>query len=662
MRKINRLTIILGVLIVITMLLVACTSTDTKSKLERIKYNNPGLEVDLGVGLWAWPLPMDYDGDGDFDLLVSCVDKPYFGMYFFENISGDKKMPVFKPSVKIGPGIRNIQVSYVNGQVRLLSPGQEIINFKENNFEQQKQIYPTDKIHQGKVRANQWKYCDYEGDGDLDLIVGIGDGKEYGWDNAYNSEGKWMNGPIHGFVYLIKNNGTTIQPKYEEPVKIEADGKPVDVYGMPTPNFADFDNDGDLDLLCGEFLDKFTYFENIGSRTFPKYKKGRILKYKNKPIKMDLEMIVPVAFDWDKDGDVDLIVGQEDGRVTFIENTGKIVGGMPQFLLPAFFRQQADEIKFGALVTPFSVDWDNDGDEDLICGNTSGYIGFIENLNGANPPKWAEPTYLKADGEVIRIQAGYNGSIQGPCEAKWGYTTLNVADWDGDGLPDIVVNSIWGKILWYRNIGTLEEPKLIGSQAIEVDWQGRPPKPEWNWWNPKRNNLVTQWRTTPVVIDLNEDGLNDLVMLDHEGYLAFFERVKKNKKLILLPGKRIFKTEGPSIFDNKQRPKNTQSGVLQLNDGTAGSSGRRKLCFVDWDIDGKLDLLVNSVNLNFMRNVSNKKGEFVFRDMGEITDYVLAGHTTSPTIVDWDKNKIPDLLIGAEDGFFYFIKNPFGEQ
>ncbi|MBC8182923.1 VCBS repeat-containing protein [candidate division KSB1 bacterium] len=662
MQKSNGVAFIISVLIITFLLSVACTSINTKSKLERIKYNNPGLHVDLGVGLWAWPLPMDYDGDGDFDLLVSCVDKPYFGMYFFENIGGNKKMPVFKPSVKVGPGINNIQVSYVDGQVRLLSPGQEITNFKEKNFGQQKQIYPTDKIHQGKVRANQWKFCDYEGDGDLDLIVGIGDGKEYGWDNAYNSNGEWMNGPIHGFVYLIQNNGTTNKPEYEEPVKIEAGGKPVDVYGMPTPNFADFDNDGDLDLLCGEFIDKFTYFENIGSRMSPTYSKGVILKYENEPIKMDLEMIVPVAFDWDKDGDVDLIVGEEDGRVSFVENTGKVINGVPQFFPPKYFRQQAADVKFGALVTPVSFDWDNDGDEDLICGNTAGYIGFIENLDGGNPPKWAEPKYLQAEGKVIRIQAGYNGSIQGPCEAKWGYTTLNVADWDGDGLPDIVVNSIWGKILWYRNFGTLEEPMLIGAQAIKVDWQGDPPKPEWNWWNPKGNNLVIQWRTTPAVIDLNKDGLTDLVMLDHEGYLAFFERIRKNEKSILLPGKRIFETEGSSIFDNKQRSKNTQSGVLQLNNGTAGSSGRRKLCFVDWDLDGKLDLLVNSVNINFMRNVSTGNDTIIFQDMGEVTDHLLAGHTTSPTIVDWDKNNIPDLLIGAEDGFFYFMKNPLNKK
>ena len=50
--------------------------------------------------------------------------------------------------------------------------------------------------------------------------------------------------------------------------------KPVDTYGCPTPNFADFDNDGDLDLLCGEFLDQFTYFENTGTRTAPRYAAG----------------------------------------------------------------------------------------------------------------------------------------------------------------------------------------------------------------------------------------------------------------------------------------------------------------------------------------------------------------------------------------------------
>ena len=73
---------------------------------------------------------------------------------------------------------------------------------------------------------------------------------------------------------------------------------------------------------------------------------------------------------------------------------------------------------------------DGDGDEDILCGNTAGYIGFFENLSGpgVERPKWAAVKQLTAGGKILRILAGPNGSIQGPAEAKWGYTTLTVAD------------------------------------------------------------------------------------------------------------------------------------------------------------------------------------------------------------------------------------------
>src|SRR5690606_9415135 len=152
-------------------------------------------------------------------------------------------------------------------------------------------------------------------------------------------------------------------------------------------------------------------------------------------IAMDLEMIIPVAVDWNKDGFIDLVVGDEDGRVALIEHTGKVKNGMPVFKSPFYFQQEADNVKFGALATPFSTDWDNDGDEDIVCGNSAGHIAFIENLGMHNGmPKWAAPQLLKSAGKTIRIQAGKNASIQGPAEAKWGYTALSISDWDGDGL------------------------------------------------------------------------------------------------------------------------------------------------------------------------------------------------------------------------------------
>ena len=622
-------------------------------KFERLAYNNPDLTVDLGVGLWASPLPIDYDEDGDLDLLVSCSDVPFNGLFFFENTSGGA-FPIFEPPVKVSEPIKHIQVSYINGKPRFLKPGEELLDFKMAFSEKGKPVFRGDafeKLH-NKIRFNQWKYVDYENDGDLDIIVGIQDGEDYGWDNAFDENGVWTNGPLHGFVYLIEN----IDGIYHLKDKIQAGGEPIDVYGAPSPNFDDYDNDGDLDIICGEFLDKFTWFENIGTREQPKYAKGKYLKNDTGILTMDLEMILPVSLDWDKDGDIDLVVGDEDGRVALVENSGIVKNHMPIFKSPKYFKQKAKHVKFGALVTPFSTDWDDDGDEDLICGNSAGYIAFIENLNEGDTPKWDSPKLLESENETIRIQAGENGSIQGPCEAKWGYTTLSVADWNNDGLKDIIVNSIWGKVTWFENIGTKGNPKLGKEQSIKVKWDAETPKPEWFWWNPQPNTLATQWRTTPTAIDWNNDGLTDLIMLDQEGYLSYFERFKDGEKLLLKPGQRIFHSVNGS-YDRKNIFIDSANGPLRLNEDKYGSSGRRKLAFGDWDADGDIDIVINGINAVLLENVGQTSDKVDFKFNGNLSDFKLAGHTTSPTLVNWDKSGKPDLLLGAEDGYFYYWKN-----
>ena len=653
--------------------------------LVRMEVNNPDSFSYLAVGLWSWVVPVDVDEDGNTDLVVSCEDVPYNGVWYFRNTGDDPINPTFECAKRLSKGVINVQPSWVDGRLRVLTPGFEYPDFIHTGVERpiplkngSENLPENPHIH--KVRGNMWRLVDYDGDGLTDIVVGSDDWTDYGWDDAYDENGVWKKGPLRGNIYLLRNTTSNDAPQYEQPTMLkDVDGNALETFGWPSPNFADWDGDGDLDIIAAEFRDTLQYSENIGTRTEPKYKPFTPVKYEDgKHVAGELAMPTIVAFDWDKDGFLDVLLGDEDGRVALFRNTGRLNENAPLFEHPLYFHQKPEFLKCGALSTPYGVDWDDDGDWDLLCGNSAGYIFFIENLSGAGvePPRWASPVSLSAepdenalsiakalvpddsslvefrrDGTVpIRIMAGKNGSIQGPCELKWGYTTLSVADWDGDGLKDVIINSILGNIFWYKNIGVKGFPKLSQPKAIEVEWTGDPPRLDWGWRKPKGKELLTQWRTTPVAVDFNEDGLMDLILLDTEGYLAFYERYRADDgELKLAPPKRV-------LVDLSGSP-------LRFNSGRAGASGRRKLCVCDYNGDGKLDILANSSNADLWLQMKSIDGLYYFLHAGEVDSLPIKGHSTSPTVVDFNNDGVLDPLIGAEDGHFYYKHNdcPIGK-
>jgi hypothetical protein len=202
-------------------------------ELERLPYNHPGLVVDLGVGLWSWPVPCDADGDGDFDLIVSCPDKPSNGVWLFENVTGDtarNKIPVFKPGRSLGKTVPYVMPSYVDGRLRVLTPGHEHPDFVKTGISPKVPLGLPEKLYvpRGRqtkgpgLRHNQWRYVDFDGDGALDLVIGVEDWSDYGWDDAWNDRGEWTNGPLHGFVLWLRNTATTEKPAYAKPVNVMA--------------------------------------------------------------------------------------------------------------------------------------------------------------------------------------------------------------------------------------------------------------------------------------------------------------------------------------------------------------------------------------------------------------------------------------------------------
>lgn len=606
---------------------------------DRLTYGRPGVRGRLAVGLWAYPAPLDFDGDGNMDLIVSCADRPYNGTYLFRN-TGTNAKPLFDRALWLGRGHKDLVSADFNGDghIDLVTSGGYYSGVRANGMSRWVDVTLKRDYHIG--RDDLWYPVDWDRDGRIDVLVGVSDWRDYGWDDAFNEKGNWKRGPLHGPVYFHRNRGTNRQPDYEEPKLVHAGGEPVDQYGSPAPNPVDWFGKGRLDLVLGNFIDQVFVAEHNGAHLMA----PAPLQAGGQTLRLDLCMIQPRITHWHHDGRPSLLVGEEDGTVAFFEN----VAPRPEAprLANARYLEQVDPyVKSGALSRPVSVDWNGDGRLDIIAGNSAGHIRFFENVGTVAAPAFQNRGYLTVGGSVIRKMAGPNGSVQGPAEEKWGYTNPWVADWDLDGKLDLIVNDIWGAVHWYRNVGTRQRPLLAPAQPVEVEWRGTPPKPEWNWWEPKGKQLVTQWRTTPRVVDWDRDGLPDLVMLNHQGYLVLFRRTRDATGLKLLPPERIF-LEPNGRF-------------LQMAAGRAGRCGRRKVDFVDWDDDGDLDLVSDSDEGPVWYENTGTQERPVMRLRGTILKAKLAGHNPTPNIADWNGDGRPDLLLGAEDGFFYFFERSY---
>ncbi len=627
---------------------------------DSLSFGKLGEKVDMrGV-----PLVCDWDGDGDNDIITSLMTVPERGSFVYLSEGSDIKQIFGKRrmvSANLGVSAKQVVDVDNDGRLDAVKKGGYYSDFINQRFSKWVSIdLPLEgEIGKGikESRTVNWFVADWDADGLNDVIVGAGWWKEYGWSNAFDENGKWINGPLRGWFYVFRNLGNNRQFKSAEPFKVMTTaGLPAEVYGYPSPQVVDIDSDGDLDILSGNFLDRIKVFVNVGSRGEPKFAPPVDLLTTEGEFECYYQALTLHAVDWDGDGDLDIFFRCENDGLGYLENTGRSAGEGRMIFKPAVYPDsEGDYPNSAQLVTNNLSDWDNDGDLDLIFGNSPGQVGWYECLSGYPLLRFRGASYFKSAGEDIRIAAGYNGSIQGPAEAKWGYTVPWAADWDGDGYKDIMLNSIWGKILWYRNPGDNGSLNLDAAEAVRVRWAGDSPKPEWRWWKPGEDEWSTQWRSTVQMLDYNHDGLLDVAALDYEGYLVLHRRVMDGGEKVLLPGQRIFRGG-----DGK---------AWQINPLPPGGCGRRKFELCDWDNDGDWDLVVDDKQFGWKvagsvavyENVVDDAAP-LFLKQGAITDIMVAGHTCCPSVFDVDGDGRLDLLMGAEDGHFYCFHRSYIED
>lgn len=194
----------------------------------------------------------------------------------------------------------------------------------------------------------------------------------------------------------------------------------VDVGNDAQIALADLDNDGDLDLASGSKCNNFYYYRNTGTATSPAFM--HITGSAN-PFSGLCRSNSSVDFiDWDKDGDLDMVSGDNDGRLYYYKNTGTATA--PHFAAaptPNTFSSLGD---LGSYSNAEFVDWDNDGNIDMFVVLGNGTIKYFRN-NGNNTG------FTQKTGADNPFNMGYTG-----CNGSIAFT-----DVDGDGDLDAVVGN-----------------------------------------------------------------------------------------------------------------------------------------------------------------------------------------------------------------------------
>jgi hypothetical protein len=138
-------------------------------------------------------------------------------------------------------------------------------------------------------------------------------------------------------------------------------------------------------------------FEHTPEGTFVNYHGQRLESTPERPIAITGTASTVHAVDWDGDRDYDLIIGDIRGKVYFIPNEGtreSYVFGKEKQLHAG---GQAIDVKRGA--GPFAADWDGDGDIDLLVGADDGSVLLFRNTGSVKSPELASAVQLVGPGE-----------------------------------------------------------------------------------------------------------------------------------------------------------------------------------------------------------------------------------------------------------------------
>ncbi len=253
------------------------------------------------------------------------------------------------------------------------------------------------------------------------------------------------------------------------------------------PAFADLDNDGDMDLLVGGYYGRIDYFENEGLPEYPQFKLPELYPFGLDSVSSFVFLTVA---DLDNDEDIDIVFGDSSGSIQYIENIG--TPSIPSFG-PAVLKPFGLNTSFNEFAAPAFADLDGDGDLDLLVGEYYGNLKYCENVGTPEAPSFAPP---------VSNPFGLPGNM--------GLALPAFADLDNDGDMDLMLGGYEGVFNYFENTGSKSSPVFNTMQS-----------------NPFGLDSATYF-AMPTFVDIDNDGDMDLFAGEYgyiTGNLRYFENV-----------------------------------------------------------------------------------------------------------------------------------------
>jgi len=392
--------------------IIALYNGGTRDSAHMISVDTMFPSYSKPVQLWEFPCPfyLDMDNDSINDLVVSPFD------------------PTNNPAYVVADNFHNVWF-YKNWGTN----SNPDFQFVTDRF------FVSEMI---SVGSNAFPVIhDVNGDGLPDLLIG-----NFGYyDSSYRKAGYLYSAYTSKIAYY-KNVGTLYNPKFHLVTDDFANLSSLHLKGI-YPTFGDIDGDGSDDMIIGNSDGTVIFFKNTAPPHHDPVYAQPVLHYQNIQVGA---FSTPQLFDLDKDGLLDLVIGEQNGNLSYFRNTG--TSSNPSFSLVTDslgkINVTNDTLSYYGYSTPCFFR-DKYGNTGLLVGSDEGLIHYFINIDGHLNEKFTESDslYTLITGSPFQITAGWR-------------TAPAIANLTDSVLLDLVVGNYSGGLNYYSKG---DKPRVISS-------------------------------------------------------------------------------------------------------------------------------------------------------------------------------------------------------